>query len=283
MKREKMKDNIIKFQKSLIQHGKVNDRVYLMKLGNSKVPQVIEKIEELAAQNSYSKIFVKIPEWAKAQFHRRGYLLEAKIPKFYDGQVTAFFMGKYPVEDRKKNPMEEEIKKIIGVSRQKSGKKLKLDSQGLFQIKKLKLENADMIAGVFKAVFETYPFPIHDAGYIKDTMRNHIEYFGAWKDDELIAVSSAEKDSLSKSVEMTDFATLPEHRGENIALRLLAFMEKAMTKKGYKTAYTIARALSYGMNITFAKAAYRFGGTLINNTNICGKIESMNVWHKPLK
>jgi putative beta-lysine N-acetyltransferase len=82
---------------------------------------------------------------------------------------------------------------------------------------------------------------------------------------------------------MTDFATLPEHRGENIALYLLDFMEKAMKKRGYKTAYTIARALSYGMNITFAKAAYKMGGTLINNTNICGKIESMNVWHKPIR
>jgi putative beta-lysine N-acetyltransferase len=209
--------------------------------------------------------------------------VEAKIPKFYDGQVTAYFMGKYPDENRRKNPLEEEIKKIIGISRQKSGKKLKLERHGLYQIKKLRAENADMISEIFKAVFETYPFPIHDADYIKDTMKSHVEYFGAWDGDKLIAVSSAEKDSLSKSVEMTDFATLPEHRGENIALYLLDFMEKAMKKRGYKTAYTIARALSYGMNITFAKASYKMGGTLINNTNICGKIESMNVWNKPLK
>jgi len=47
-------------------------------------------------------------------------------------------------------------------------------------------------------------------------------------------------------------------------------------------AYTIARALSAGMNVTFARAGYDYGGTLTNNTNICGQIESMNVWYKPL-
>ena len=37
-----------------------------------------------------------------------------------------------------------------------------------------------------------------------------------------------------------------------------------------------------GMNITFAKHGYHYAGTLNNNTNICGRIESMNVWYKSL-
>jgi len=36
------------------------------------------------------------------------------------------------------------------------------------------------------------------------------------------------------------------------------------------------------MNITFARNNYSFAGTLINNTNISGQIESMNVWYKAL-
>jgi hypothetical protein len=44
--------------------------------------------------------------------------------------------------------------------------------------------------------------------------------------------------------------------------------------------FTIARARSTGMNVTFAKNGYSFAGTLINNTNISGRIESMNVWYK---
>jgi putative beta-lysine N-acetyltransferase len=81
---------------------------------------------------------------------------------------------------------------------------------------------------------------------------------------------------------MTDFATLPDGRGRGIALSLLALMEQDPKVRTMRTAYTIARSLSPGMNITFAKAGYAYGGTLTNNTDISGSIESMNIWYKPL-
>ena len=99
----------------------------------------------------------------------------------------------------------------------------------------------------------------------------------------MVAASSSEMDVDGRNTEMTDFATLPEARGQGLAQHLLQIMERAMRKTGIQTAYTIARALSPGMNITFAKAGYRFGGTLINNTQISGQIESMNVWYKALE
>jgi hypothetical protein len=49
-----------------------------------------------------------------------------------------------------------------------------------------------------------------------------------------------------------------------------------------QTLFSIARALSPAINITFGDAGYTFGGTLINNTNISGRIESMNIWYKQL-
>jgi len=36
------------------------------------------------------------------------------------------------------------------------------------------------------------------------------------------------------------------------------------------------------MNITFAKQGYQYAGCLVNNSNICGSIESMNVWYRQL-
>ncbi len=55
-----------------------------------------------------------------------------------------------------------------------------------------------------------------------------------------------------------------------------------MPSRGIRTAYTIARAVSYGMNITFARCGYQYGGRLVNNTDIAGSLESMNVWYKTL-
>jgi GNAT superfamily N-acetyltransferase len=81
---------------------------------------------------------------------------------------------------------------------------------------------------------------------------------------------------------MTDFATDPEHRRASLAAHLLAAMEADARQDGVKTAFTIARAVSYGINIMFARAGYAFGGTLVNNTNISGRVQSMNIWYKPL-
>jgi len=55
-----------------------------------------------------------------------------------------------------------------------------------------------------------------------------------------------------------------------------------MRKQGIKTLYTIARLDSIPMNKTFLKLNYCYSGTLINNTNIAGSIESMNIYYKYL-
>jgi hypothetical protein len=110
-----MKDEIISFENSVIQHGKHNNRIYLIRLGNSRVPSVIKKLDELAEKHLYSKIFAKIPEWAGRQFEGAGYKLEAKVPCFYDGQVGACFMGKYFDGQREKPVDEQEIKKNLEI------------------------------------------------------------------------------------------------------------------------------------------------------------------------
>ncbi|MFW5780428.1 MAG: putative beta-lysine N-acetyltransferase, partial [Bacillota bacterium] len=101
-------------------------------------------------------------------------------------------------------------------------------------------------------------------------------------EDTLFAIASSETNKKYLNAEMTDFAILPEYRGKNLSLLLLCEMEKNMKDMGYKLLYTIARAVSYGMNCTFSKLGYQFSGTLINNTNISGNIESMNLWYKVL-
>jgi putative beta-lysine N-acetyltransferase len=114
-------------------------------------------------------------------------------------------------------------------------------------------------------------------------MRENIVYFGVWQGETLVALSSAEMDLAAGSAEMTDFATLPEHRGQGLATGLLTVMEQEMEKRGLHTLFTIARAVSFGMNITFARRGFRYGGTLTRNTQISGCLECMNIWHKPLR
>jgi putative beta-lysine N-acetyltransferase len=135
---------------------------------------------------------------------------------------------------------------------------------------------------IYKQVFTTYPFPIHDPVYIKKTMCEDVIYFGIYKDNSIVSLSSALIDLNSKNVEMSDFATLPGERRKGLATYLLQMMEEKVREMGMITAYTIARASSPGINAPFLKMEYIHGGVLVNNTNIAGSIEDMNTWYKKL-
>ncbi|MEZ4598966.1 MAG: putative beta-lysine N-acetyltransferase [Syntrophotaleaceae bacterium] len=278
-----MPDVIETLGQSRIQHGIYNDRIYLMKLSRKDLPELLPRLERLARNRNYSKIFAKVPESSKMRFAREGYVAEASIPNFYQGREAVVFFGKYLQEDRRREKKKDLVKKVLATAKAKAGKSKGLQLPGSFRARATRSKDVEAMAEVYRQVFATYPFPIWDPSYLKKTMEENVAYFGIWEGGKLVALSSAEMDLAGQNAEMTDFATLPEYRGQGLANYLLAEMEDFLGEKGVKTAYTIARAYSYGMNITFAKLDYEYSGTLTNNTNIFGGLESMNVWHKPLE
>lgn len=271
-------DKIEKTGKSVIQHGKHNNRVYLMKLHEEDANDITRQLDKMAADNGYAKIFAKIPAIFVAGFLAAGYRIEAIIPRFYNFGDDGVFLGKYLDDKRNKEPVErlQDFQSVL--SKNYPFKEIELEESYRFR----HLEKPDVLelAELYKLVFETYPFPIHDPGYLIETMETHVDYYGVFYNDKLIGASSAEMDKENQNVEMTDFAVNPEYRGMSMAVYLLREMEKDMAAKGIKTAYTIARLNSIGMNVTFLKNNYRYSGTLINNTNISGGFESMNVLYK---
>ncbi len=279
-----MQDKIEKIgHGTIIQHGEVNKRVYLIKLDKRDCPDVIEQINTLARSNNYSKIFCKIPQHLAPVFLANGFFVEGQIPGFYMGSEAAFFVSKFLNSDRLLNIENENLYKLSTLLtdvKPLNRTKLKLDNDSRL----LKMTNQDLeqITTIYKEVFASYPFPIHDANYIAETMKNNVQYFGIEKRGKLVALASAELDKESQNAEMTDFATLPVARGQNLSVLLLKAMETEMEAQGIKTLYTIARLKSVGMNKTFIRQNYIYSGTLIKNTNISGSIESMNVYYKSI-
>jgi putative beta-lysine N-acetyltransferase len=135
---------------------------------------------------------------------------------------------------------------------------------------------------LYRQVFDSYPFPIHDPAFLSSAMAADTRFFCIREAGRIAALGSCEMDPENGTVEMTDFAVAPGHRGKGLAGRLLVHMESAMTCRRMRMAYTIARSASPAMNITFKKSGYRFAGALCNNTHIGGRIESMWVWYKSL-
>ncbi len=279
-----MADTMEKLGNSLIQHGKDSDRVYLMKLDPADVPPIIDEIEQLAEANDYGKVFCKIPAPAASAFVEAGYDEEARIPKFFNGRKDAVFISRFrkPARGRVPDERRTAIRQALEVAREKRKPSTPHPKRTEYRIRRLQNTDTPQLAKLYRAVFKSYPFPIFDETYLRKTMATHIRYFGAFHGRQLVAASSAETDPKARNAEMTDFATDPEHRKKRLAVRLLRGMEEDMQAAGFATLYTIARAASVGMNATFARCGYEFGGTLINNTHIAGRIESMNVWYKSL-
>ena len=278
-----MFDVIQQIGSSFIQYGHFNKRIYIMKICEKDLSDVFARIETILKANKFSKIFAKIPATLELYFLKKGFEVEARIPDFYNNQTEVLFISKYLDTQRRIITTEKSalIKNIIVMSNKKSQEVCPVDLPENFYIRKLSEKDTLDLAQLYKKVFQSYPFPIFNSDYLCATMKKNIIYFGIFnQNDDVVSASSAEMDISSDNVEMTDFATLPDYRGFSFALMLLIKMEEEMRKKNITTFYTIARAYSYGMNITFARNGYTFCGTLYNNTNISGKIESMNVWHK---
>jgi beta-lysine N6-acetyltransferase len=275
-------DVIEKFEGSVIQHGSYNDRISLIKLAPEISSTNPSSLIDLARRNNYSKIIARVPQCQRDIFSAAGFGEEAGIPAFYDAKVKAVFMGFYLKALRAQEPDPGQMDEILRIALEKQGGKSRCYLNDDVSLRICNEADVSALADIYKKVFPSYPFPIQNPAYIRETMESHVDYFGIEASGGLVAVSSAEMDKKSSSAEMTDFATLPEWRGNGFSQCLLREMEKAMIKKGIKTAYTIARAMSPGMNVAFGKAAYQFGGRLKNNTNISGSIESMNVWYKHL-
>ena len=277
-----MNDLIVKIAGSLIQHGPFNDRVYLMKLARDDFEYLPSIIEEIAQENNYSKIFSKIPVSAQEYFLSRGHIEEAHIPGFFNGDEGASFMAKYLSQVRMHETNSQENSSVLKAAISKSNVSKDVGLSDDEQLIVCSETDASQMADLYRQVFPSYPFPISDATYLLKTMSEESVYFGIRKNGKLVAVSSCEMDTSNSNVEMTDFATVPESRGKGYSYYLLGKMEDHMRGMGIKTAYSIARARSYGMNTVFSRHSYIHAGTLVNNTNISGGIESMNIWYKKL-
>lgn len=275
-------ENIIDINGSSIEISKSCSRVYLKKLYAYKVKDTICELEKIAEEQKLSKIFARVPSDAKEIFLNNEYKIEAHIPGFYKNEKDVYFMGKFLMRKREICHDKEIIEDVLKKSLLKTGSYQFYDLPKEFSCKKIDESQIEDLIELYKDIFETYPSPIFEADYIAETMHNNDEYLGIWQGKKLVATAEIEKDFEAQNVELTAFAILPEYRGNNYPTYLINELEKILQEQNFKTAYAIARATSYGMNIAFAKTKYIYAGTLINNTCIGGNLEHMHVWYKKL-
>ena len=102
----------------------------------------------------------------------------------------------------------------------------------------------------------------------------------AIENDNIISIASADMDKCNMNAEITDCATYPEHRGRGILKNLISELEQELFQNGFKTLYSLSRAINPGINKALANLNYKYCGRLVNNCHICGNFEDMNIWVK---
>ncbi|WP_320172287.1 putative beta-lysine N-acetyltransferase [Maridesulfovibrio sp.] len=272
-------DSVFLLGRSCVQCGPFNDRIYLMSLFPEDGPGIVDELFDMAASRDLSKIFAKVPRSLASPFVADGFEMEAEVPGMYPGE-DGVFMSFYRRQWRKELENGEELDKVLAFANAKKGKGNVSTLPSFLSLRSLGPADAAALAGLYGRIFDTYPFPVDDPEFLRMEMAGNVRFKGVFRDGTLVGAASAEIGPDGHSAEMTDFAVEPSCRNTGIAGELLRALEKDCAEFGINCFYTIARACSYGINSLFSKGGYEFSGQLINNTNIGGSLESMNVWYR---
>lgn len=258
-----------------------NRRLKILDYKVSDFSTMTERLVWLARHNNFDKIFVKARKRDFQQFLSHGYVMEGVLRYYFNGE-DAYILSRFSSRARavSKNLLDEAqmVEDLIYHTEKKEV--AKLDSA--VKIITASYEHIPQLAFIYRNIFETYPSPLKNPDYIKSAMDRNCLYKLAILNGEAIAAASAEINEKHSNAEMTDCATIPQARGKGLMQHLLLALEKDLKRTGVKTSFTLCRATSMSMNKVFFRLDYEYSGRLINNCDIFGSFEDMNIWVKKL-
>jgi beta-lysine N6-acetyltransferase len=247
--------------------------------GNLK--SLLEKAEELVAVHKAEKLIVKGRCEDFLTFYEKGLQPEAVVDRYFLGS-DAHFYSKFYTQERKKNDHWVTEDGMIHSIYQLDTSVQKAYPPKEYELRKADESCAGELAALYRQVFQIYPTPLHDPEYVKKTIKEGTIYYSFFHQGKIVSAASAEVNSFYKNAELTDCATLTEHRKYGLMKNTLQELEAELKRKGIFCAYSIARSLSFGMNAVLFQLGYSYRGRLMNNCYIYDKLENMNMWVKNL-
>ena len=243
---------------------------------------MLHRLRYLAESNGFDKIYVKAGRDDFQQFLSHGYMMEGVLRYYFRGE-DAYVLSRFSSAERVHSDRLVEEAQLIEklIYKSERGRAHKLPSECRV-VETTKADIPDLV-GIYRGVFETYPSPLTNPDYVEATMKRNVLYRMVKHGDKALAAASAEINKKHSTAEMTDCATIPEAQGRGLMQHLLVALEDDLRARDIGTAYTLARGLSYGMNRAFFRLGYEFSGRLINNCDIFGRFEDMNIWVKRLQ
>ncbi|WP_224981195.1 GNAT family N-acetyltransferase [Geomonas agri] len=276
-----MAEHVEIFGNSLVQHDPAARRATLALLDPEEAPGVIRHLELLASSRGYTNVSARVPAAHVRHFVGAGYRLEAAIPHFYGEGETACFLVRHFGEAQDTERMPLLLSRILAATEMHSlAGPVSLPEGGALRL----VEPSEIgdVVSLYRRVGVAKPAAVDDPIFLHNFLGRGDLFLGLWIEGILVAACAAIFDPTTGTAELAHFVVLPEHRGKGLALLLLQRIGELSAACGARLLWSTVRAYAPGINITFAKGGYHFGGTLTNNSYIYGATESVNVWHKCL-
>lgn len=267
-----------KLEDCLLYFDYFNSRLKILKY-NVLSNDLTDEILRHAKRENLGKVIINCREEDLDVLKKAGFVVEGVINGFFrgkDAQCVSFFIDK----ERAQAKRVEEKDKILKMCMDKIPISQPEELKEGYQLIDCGEKEIPQMIEIFKDIFKTYPSPVFDANYLKKMIKEKMLFKAILKNGKIISIASADMDEENLNAEITDCATYPEYRGQGLLTNLIYSLENDIRKKGYYTLYSLSRAINPGINILLRKQGYHYKGRLINNSNICGGFEDMNIWVK---
>lgn len=258
-----------------------NSRIKLIQYSRYDVESLLKHLEELAKEKDIGKVMIYANPEDISFFEKLGFQREGEISGFFQGN-PACILSRFLEEDRAHKKDEEKKDQIVEMAEQAEAIKERPRLDPKYRLRHAVKEDAEALAKLYQLVFETYPTPIHDPDFIRQCMDQDVYFTVVTEGDQIVSSASADVFPHFQCAEITDCATHPDHRGNGLLSAIIYDLELRMKEKGIPHLFSLTRAVSTGMNMVIAKLGFEYKGRLIQNSQISGDFEDMNIWVKKL-
>jgi putative beta-lysine N-acetyltransferase len=260
-----------------------NQRLRVLNYRATDVSQLVMALRKLADANGFDKIIVMASHDDWQAFLRFGYVLEAVL-EYYHGGEDAFVVSKFRSQERLSSPnLMDETLVIEQITSHEVGARARKAVPEGYSVRLARRDDIFSLLGLYQEIFDSYPSPLKHASYLEHIFQKESLFAVCVHEGIVVAAASAELMPIKRAAELTDCATREEARGKGLMSHLLMRLEEELCRRAYVCAYTMARGRSYGMNSVFYQLGYEYTGRLLNNCDIYGAYEDMNIWVKDLR
>lgn len=242
--------------------------------------KAISAMDQICRRNQFGKLVCTIHPRDDQSFVDHGFSQEGAISGFFKGEDADCFSRFFDPQREKSEFLSAEDEIISYCDSSAPEDEVPKISEGLRTAQK---EDAEKIAGLFHEVFPFYPTPMDQPEYVKKMMDQNVLFKVLESGGVLASIASADMNQKFLNAEITDCATRTSFRGKGYLNQLVFSLENDLRTSGYLTAFSLARARSFGMNIVLSKRGYKYSGRHINNCRIMNGFEDMNIWVRRLQ